>query len=63
MKMKPQINKIYKTKDEFNPLFQKGEKFKVIEIIADIQNFLPIVAVNKNGEVYGFEENELEECN
>jgi hypothetical protein len=59
---KIKLNKIYSAKEDFEPLFRKRDKFKIIELIEDTKHFLPIVAMSlKNGDIFGFEENELEE--
>jgi hypothetical protein len=59
--MEIQINRIYKTKEDFLPLFRKGDRFKILKLNEDI-NLMPIEALRlKDGKIYGFEENEFEE--
>lgn len=54
--MKPRV----RAKIEVKPLFRKGDKFRIIKINDD-PNLMPIEAVRlKDGEIYGFEEGELE---
>lgn len=61
LKMEIQINRIYKTKEDFLPLFRKGDRFKILKLNEDI-NLMPIEALRlKDGKIYGFEENEFEE--
>jgi len=51
---------ILKTKQEFEPLYIKGERFKIIKTNHDKQ-LMPIEAVSlRTGFVYGFELGELE---
>lgn len=55
------VNQVVKTKEDFMPLYRKGEKFKVIRINKD-ENLMPVEAVSfKTGEIYGFEEKEFED--
>jgi len=51
---------IRQVKENFMPLYMKGDKFKIIKINKDI-NLMPIEAMRlKNRKIYGFEEGELE---
>lgn len=59
--MEIKLNNFYIVNHDCEPLFRKGDRFKVIKLNED-KNMLPITAVNFRGEVLGFEENELEEC-
>lgn len=55
------INKIFKAKESFYPLYKKGDKFKIIKLNND-PDLTPIEALHlKSKEVYGFVESELED--
>lgn len=58
--MVQKMDKIKKAKQSFYPLFRKGDEFKIVG--ENNSSFLmPIEAMHlKSGEVYGFEEWELE---
>lgn len=50
---------IKKAKENFMPLYMKGDKFKIIKINKDI-NLMSIEAMRlKNHKIYGFDEGEL----
>jgi len=52
--------KIMKTKEDFDPLYRKGDLFKIVKINDD-PNLVKIEAMRlKDGQVYGFDESELE---
>ena len=54
------INQKVRTKEEFKPLYRKGDRFKIIKINQD-EGLTPIEAFRlKDGKCYGFELNELE---
>jgi len=49
-----------KAKKDFIPLYRKGDKFKIIKKNKETE-LMPIEAMRlKDGQVYGFEEGELE---
>ena len=52
--------KMVKAKETFEPLYKKGDKFKIIKRNKE-DGLMPIEAMRiKDKEIYGFEENELE---
>lgn len=54
------MNKLYKSKISFEPLFKEGDKFIIIKFNTDKQ-MLPITAMRlKDKQFYGFEDGELE---
>ena len=54
------INQKFRAKEEFKPLYRKGDLFKIIKINKD-EGLTPIEALRlKDGKCYGFELNELE---
>ena len=53
------IGYVLKTKEDFKPLFRKGDLFRIVKINED-ENLMPIEAIRlKDREVYGFEVGEL----
>lgn len=58
--MKFKVGEIRKATETFSPLYNKGDKFKIMKINED-PNLVPIEAGRiKDKAVYGFEEWELE---
>jgi len=54
------MRKIYKVKETLTPLFVKGDLFIITKRNKE-PNLMPIEAKRlKDGEIYGFDENELE---
>lgn len=55
--------KRYKAKEDFYPLYGKGDEFIILDRTTD-ERLLPIAAKRiKDGEVYYFNDGELEEVN
>lgn len=58
---KLKVGQVYTSKIDFEPLFFKGDKFRIVSLNTD-ENLTPISALKlKSGKIYGFNENELEE--
>ena len=54
------VGEIKKVNHDFESLYRKGDKFKIIRLNKD-EDLMPIEAMRlKNRQIYGFEENELE---
>lgn len=59
--MKQEKNKIVKIKESLEPLYRKGDLFRIIKINTD-KDLVPVVAVRlKDNVVYGFEGDEFED--
>jgi hypothetical protein len=55
------MKKLFKAKETFEPLFNKGDLFKIIKTNAD-PNLMELECMRlKDGKIYGFEKDELEE--
>jgi len=58
---KIKMKKLFRAKETFEPLYNKGDLFKIIRINT-YPNLMELECVRlKDGEIYGFEKNELEE--
>ena len=50
---------IVKSKEDYRPLYKKGDKFKIIKLNTG-ENLMPIEALHlRTKEIYGFNRNEL----
>ena len=57
MKMK----KLFRAKETFEPLYYKGDLFKIIKVNTN-HDLMELECVRlKDGKIYGFEKNEIEE--
>ncbi len=55
------MKELFRAKETFEPRYNKGDLFKIIKINTN-PNLMELECVRlKDGEVYGFEKNELEE--
>lgn len=54
------MKEIVKAKEDYHPLYRKGDKFKIIKINKNPE-LMPIESMRiKDGEIYGFFDDELE---
>ncbi|MGV8152042.1 MAG: hypothetical protein ACP5OG_03100 [Candidatus Nanoarchaeia archaeon] len=55
------MKKLFRAKETFEPLYQKGNLFRIIQVNSH-PNLMELECVRlKDGKKYGFERNELEE--
>lgn len=55
------MKKLFRAKENFEPLYNKGDLFKLIRINTD-PDLMELECVRlKDGKIYGFDRNELEE--
>lgn len=52
-------NQIVRAKETFDPLYSRGDKFKIIKINKDPDLMSIEARMLKSGAIYGFEEGEL----